>query len=231
MRDHARIRLDIWGDDDFRDLTSLSQWLYLNLVTSPSLTFCGVADWRPGRIAALTAELTGDDVERAAAELEAGWYLVIDRDSEEALIRSFIRHDGLMASPNMAKAMCKAFAGTASRVLRAVIVHELHRLHEEWEPVEGKADGWTVQAVRDVMRNRSMTAEEAFEILPLNPSGNPFANPSGNPSASGSGEGSGNPSVTPAPYSRLRPPSSQPSKVSLVREQRTALDSCEAANA
>lgn len=194
-RDHARIKLNIWADDDFRDLTSLAQWLYLHLVTSPSLTFCGITDWRPSRIAALTAELTGDDVERAAAELEASRYVVIDRDSEEALIRSFIRHDGLMASPNMAKAMCKAFAGTASRVLRAVVVHELHRLYDDCQPTSEKPGGWFVQPLKSVLANRSMTPEEAFSILPPNPSGNPFGNPSG----TASGEGSVSTSVTPAP--------------------------------
>lgn len=195
MRDHARIRLDIWGDDDFRDLTSLGQWLYLALVTSPSLTFCGVTDWRPGRIAALTAELTGDDVERAAVELEAGEYVVIDRDSEEALIRSFIRHDGLMASPNMAKAMCKAYSGTASRVLRAVVVHELRRLRDEDDSLRG----WSVESVRKVLGNRSMTVVEAFESLPPNPFGNPSGNPFGNPSGTSSETTSVNTSVTPAP--------------------------------
>src|SRR5690606_7289371 len=62
-RDHARIRLDIWADDDFGSLTSSAQWLYLHLLSSPTLSFAGVADWRPARIAGRTAELTADDVE------------------------------------------------------------------------------------------------------------------------------------------------------------------------
>ena len=229
-RDHARIKLNIWADDDFRDLTSLAQWLYLHLVTSPSLTFCGITDWRPSRIASLTAELTGNDVERAASELEAGRYVVIDRDSEEALIRSFIRHDGLMASPNMAKAMCKAYAGTASRVLRAVVVHEVTRLRADVKPTKDKAGGWFEEPVRNLLGNRSMTVEEAFAILPPNPSGSPFGTPSVTPSDTTPVEGSVSTSATPAPAPA--PNSlSRKGQVSLVPDQSGRLDDCEQAHA
>jgi hypothetical protein len=41
MRDHARVNLDIWGDDDWRDLTPPAQHLYFTLYTDPELSFCG----------------------------------------------------------------------------------------------------------------------------------------------------------------------------------------------
>lgn len=198
-RDHARIRLDIWADDDFRGLPSMAQWLYMHLLTSPSLTFCGVTDWRPARIGAVTAELTAEDVESAAADLEDGMYVVVDRDSEEVLIRSFIKHDGLMKSPNMAKAMATAHAGTASAVLRAVVVGQLLRLQGN----EPGLKGW--QHIPGLLRKRSMTPEEAIATLPRNPS----VKPSGIPSINPSDDPSGNPSATPFLPSSL-PPNSLP---------------------
>ena len=98
-RDHARIRLDIWADEDWRDLPSLPQWLYLHLLSSPSLSFCGVTDWRPARIAALALDLQASDVEYAASWLEDGRFILADRETEEVLVRSFIKHDGLVKSP------------------------------------------------------------------------------------------------------------------------------------
>lgn len=46
-RDHTRINLDIWGDDEFRDLPVDAQNLYWTLWTSPDRTYCGAHDWRP----------------------------------------------------------------------------------------------------------------------------------------------------------------------------------------
>ena len=171
-RDHARIRIDIWADDDWRDLPSLPQWLYLHLLTSPALNFCGVTDWRPARIAALAAELTGDDVEYAAAWLEAGEFVVIDRASEEVLIRSWVKHDGLVSSPNMTKAMAKAHAAIGSSIIRAVVVDQLERLRQS----QPTLTGW--KHLGDVLRKRSLTVQEAFLKLPPNPSVKGSANPS-----------------------------------------------------
>lgn len=206
-RDHARIRLDIWADDNWRDLTSCGQWLYLHLLTSPNLSFAGVVDWRPARIAAHTAELSGADVEAFAAELEAGEYVIVDRHSEEVLIRSFVKHDGLMKSPNMAKALVKDHAAIGSSVLRAVVVDQLARLRER----QPNLKGWSV--VEPLLGKRSMTPADAFAALPRNPSGNPSTNPStnpsgnpsGDPSADPSGNGSPNPSATPFLPSSLPP--------------------------
>ena len=171
-RDHARIRIDIWADDEWRDLPSLPQWLYLHLLTSPALNFCGVTDWRPARIAALAADLSANDVEYAAAWLEAGEFLVIDRDSEEVLIRSWVKHDGLVASPNMTKAMAKAHAAVGSSILRAVVVDQLERLRIA-QPAQ---PGW--KHLETVLRKRSLTIQEAFLKLPPNPSVKGSANPS-----------------------------------------------------
>lgn len=181
-RDHARIWRDIWGDDDWRDLTSSAQWLYLHLTSTRGLSLCGIADWRPSRIAAHTADLTAADVEQFATELEDGHFAIIDRDTDEALIRSWVKHDGLMKSPNMAKALAKAHDAAGSKVLRAVAVHQLKKL-KEYEP---QLLGWA--NVGNLLRKRSMEVSEAFEILP--------PNPSLNPSGKGSEKGSDNPPIT-----------------------------------
>lgn len=134
-REHAAIRLDIWGDDDWRNLSMAAQHLYLHLLSTPTLSYAGVADWRPARIAGMSAGSTRASVTAAADELEAALFIVRDDETEEVLIRSFLKHDGLLHKPNVAKAMVSAYTKTVSSKLRGVIVHELGKLHEkhpEW---------------------------------------------------------------------------------------------------
>jgi len=199
-RDHARIRVDIWADEDWRDLPSIAQWLYLQLLSSPALSFCGVTDWRPARIAALAAELKAEDVEYAANWLEEGHFIVVDRNTEEALIRSWVRHDGLVASPNMTKAMAKAHAAIGSGILRAVVVDQLERLKIK----QPQLSGW--KNLGDVLRKRSLTVEEALRMLPPNPSANPSPNPSDNGSDERSDNGSEIRVPLRTPFSVLHPP-------------------------
>jgi hypothetical protein len=208
--DYARVVRSIWADDDFRALSHGAQWLYFHLLTSPAINYAGVTDWRPSRIAALTADLTADAVEAYAVELEGNLYVVIDRDSEECLIRSFVRHDGLMASPNMAAALAKAHAATVSKALRGVVVHELKRLHED----EPTLRGWSRQEVKNLLRRVPCDPREAIAQLPKHT----FGMPSGNPSANPSGKGSPTPAPAPAPS----PYSPEPSEFTYSTTERSA---------
>lgn len=204
-RDHARIRLDIWNDDDWRALSSSGQWLYMCLLSQPSLSFAGVADWRPPRLASMTRELTGDDVEAFAAELEQERFILVDRRSEEVLIRSWVKHDGLMASPNMAVALTKDHAEIGSTPLRGVIVDQLQTLRAANPDLKG----WSKPQVQKLLEKRSMTFAEGFDSVLPNPSGNPLSNPlvnpSGRPSGNPLGKGSSNPSATPLLPNSLTP--------------------------
>jgi hypothetical protein len=210
-RDHAQIRLDMWGDDDWRKLSVPAQHLYMLLLTSPSLSFCGVADWRPARIAQLAADWSTDDVLKAAAELSDRLFLVIDDETEEVLIRSFVRHDGLMKMPNMATAMATSHAGIASARLRGVVVHELRKLHEKQPDLAG----W-----------KSKRALAVLERNAIDPSVNPSGNPSVKGSVKGSDDpepkGSPNPSVNPSP-SPTPAPTPAPSTSNEVEKELTTL--------
>ena len=195
-REHARIQTAIWIDDDFLDLTPEAQHLYTVLTTQMKLSFCGVWTWHPGRISQFAKGWTPARVEAAAVELSENLYIVIDETTGEVLVRSFIRNDGLLASPNIAKAMYRAFADVGSRALKAVIVHELKRLHAE-QPL---LKGWDVCG--DLLLKRSV---DPRELPSFTPSGNPSANPSERVPEPFPAE-VGNPS--PAPYSLLPTPNS-----------------------
>lgn len=196
-RDHARVSLEIWGDDDWRDLSPAAQHLYLLILTHPDLSFAGVADWRPGRLRALASGWTREAFDNAAQELARGLYIVVDEDTEEVMIRSFVKHDGLMKQRNMAVAMAKAYAAIASQALRGVLIHELRRLRE----ADPELKGW--EGCLSVMGNRTCDPADY-------PSGYPSVDPSINPSIEGESTPSVNPSPTPAPSPTPITPSPTP---------------------
>lgn len=124
-REIANIRLEMWGDREWRSLTQPAQHLYLYLLSSPSLDYAGVADWRPNRIAALTEGVTPADVIAAGAELQAKAFVYVDDVTEEVFIRSFVKHDGLLKHPRIPVAMAKDFADISSADIQDYFIHEL----------------------------------------------------------------------------------------------------------
>jgi hypothetical protein len=193
-REFAPIKLAIWSDDSFRALSEPAQHLYFKLCTSPSLSHCGVADWRPSRIAALTRGQSADDVRAAGAELVANLYILVDEDTEEVLIRSYLRHDGLMKQPKMATAMATAHAAVASSVLRGVIVHELIRLRQDFPEL----NGWKSDKAAALLSKGSVDPS----TYPLGKGSiKGIGNPNSNPSGEGSVKGSPTPAPAPAPSS------------------------------
>lgn len=130
-REFAKILTTVWDDPQWRALTPLEQWLYLHLVSRSDLSYAGIADWRPKRIRALSSGVGVPDIELAASVLQARGYIVIDEDTEEVLVRSFHRNDGMLSQPNLGTSVAKAWRGVTSLELRGVIVHELCRLQLE----------------------------------------------------------------------------------------------------
>lgn len=130
-RDHARIQVGIWNDPEFRALDRDDQRMYLVLISQPRLTYCGTLDYFPSRLALLAADDTEESVLNAIWRLDKYRFAVIDEETHEILCRSFVRHDGLLKSPNMTRAMCKDRAGVISDKLRESIDQELRRAWKE----------------------------------------------------------------------------------------------------
>lgn len=149
-RKFGQIDVNIWNDDDFLDLTFPAQWLYLHLATREQLSYAGVMDWRPKHIAPKANGLTIGTILDAADELAEHRYLVIDDDTEEVLVRSFVRNDGMLKQRNMGAAVAKAHGAVGSRILQGVIVHELNRLRTE----EPTLAGW--EGLKQTLEGRSV---------------------------------------------------------------------------
>lgn len=170
-REHAKIRLDIWADGEWRDLDVECQHLYLLLLSHPTLSYVGVADWRPGRIAQLAKGLTPEGVRETAARLEALRFILTDDESEEVLIRSFVKHDGLLKQPKMAVSMANAFGATASNPIREVIAFEVQKLRER----DPELAAWRVKQVQTVLDAKGSPIETF--TLPFTPGFTPEVTP------------------------------------------------------
>lgn len=130
-RSHARILTAIWQDDDFVSLSAEAQRMFFVLISQPKLSTCGVLDYMPSRLARTSRDSSADDVERAVAELEHRRFVIVDRDTDELLIRTFIRNDGVCHRWQMVVAVWSAWENVLSRRLRMAIVREAPT--EAWE--------------------------------------------------------------------------------------------------
>lgn len=136
-RDYASVYLTIWNDPDFRGLPADAQWLYFAMLTHPSLSSCGVMEWREARLIKLTADMTVERLRHAAWELGERRLVAVDPDTEEALVRSFVRHDGVLKSPNITKKMVREHATIGSLKLMFLVSREVRRGVEEHPEYRG----------------------------------------------------------------------------------------------
>lgn len=126
-RQYAQIQVAIWSDEDFKSLSPELQHMFFVLISQPRMNLCGVIDFIQSRIARCVHEWTTDDVERLVKGLEAERYVVVDRDTQELLVRTFIRNDGLLKMPNVAQGMASDYGEVMSQKLRDVIESELKK--------------------------------------------------------------------------------------------------------
>lgn len=137
-RDHARITVAIWADPEFRALDREAQRMYLLLLSQARLTYCGALDYMPGRLATLASDEHEGTIRASLGILETQSFIVCDYVTSELLVRTFVRHDGLLGSPNMTKAMLKDRAALLSDTLRAVVDGELRKAYRD----DPKLKGW-----------------------------------------------------------------------------------------
>lgn len=137
-RDHVRMQLAIWDNDDFKALDGASQNAYWTLCTQKRLSYAGVLDYFPSRVATLSSDGTEAKVRAAVRRLEKTRFVVVDKKTHELLIRTYIKHDRVLERTNMGKACARAFGLIVSPTIRDTILTELGRLMAQ----EPNLAGW-----------------------------------------------------------------------------------------
>ena len=101
-REIANIRLSMWADRDWQALSRGAQHLYMYLLSSPSLSYAGVCDWRPNRIVVRSADWSIEELEADRAELEKGHFIYVYVCASRTLFSCpKIKKDSLFWPPNI----------------------------------------------------------------------------------------------------------------------------------
>lgn len=170
---HARFLCRMWDDLDWIALSPRGQWFFMLLYSQAALNRAGVTALTSKRWKRLAS---GPAVEQQIAlamkELEDANFIVVDQDTEELLVRSYMRNDGIAKQPNVLKSACRQAREVLSPRLRAALEAELRRL----EPPAGES----VAA-----KSAAVVLDATIEALAKG-SGNPSPNPSGDPTGNGS---------------------------------------------
>ena len=143
-RQFGRYLVTTHRDPDWASMTTMQHDCYMAIVSSPDLSWAGVVPYFPARYSGLAADLTERKVAKTWDELAALDKLVIDKRTGEVLVRTFLRHDNVLAKPNIVKAFCSAYERIASPVIRDAIAREARRIHDTegagwertWELIE-----------------------------------------------------------------------------------------------
>lgn len=186
-RGHGRILTSIWDDADFLALDEREQRLYLFLISQPNLNHAGLLDLTLRRWSRKARGLTSAELEKLLQSLEAARFIVVDDDTEELLIRSFVRNDGVWKQPKVMGAMVSGALEISSWRLRRALLAEVDRI-----PLNELSDepGARGLSIRQQVADHITTLRNAFGTPPPDPSRRGYETPSATPS--------GTPSDTPA---------------------------------
>ncbi|MER5312729.1 hypothetical protein ABT034_33710 [Streptomyces sp. NPDC002773] len=196
-RGHGRILTSIWEDADFLTLDEREQRLYLFLISQPNLNHAGLLDLTLRRWSRKARGLTSAELEKLLQSLEGARFIVMDEDTEELLIRSFVRNDGVWRMPKVMGAMVSGALEISSKHLQRALLEEMDRIPlDELSGEPTKYRGEDGPSIRAQVAAHIQALRKAFGDLTPDPSGRGSVTPSGTPSATpsdtpreGGGEG------------------------------------------
>lgn len=128
MADYGKLLSRIWSDPEFIALDARPQQVYALLISYSTRNLAGVLPLTLKRWAGSTHDATVDNIAEALKALVANRFVVVDWDSEEVLIRTYIRNDEVYKQPNLMKAARRCAGQTGSAALRWALYDELTRL-------------------------------------------------------------------------------------------------------
>lgn len=129
-RTEARLLFTVW--EGLAELSDTGKLAYFAVMTDPSLTQCGAGPLRPSRWSKkLGWKAEPSKIEEALSEVDEHRKIFVDHDTEEVLIRTFVRRDGVARMPNVLRSALKSAVMIESLRLRKELAVELRVLHDE----------------------------------------------------------------------------------------------------
>ena len=182
-RGHGRILTSIWEDADFLALDQQQQRLYLFLISQPNLNHAGLLDLTLRRWARKAAGLSVAELDKLLTDLERAHFVVVDDDTEELLIRSFVRNDGVWRMPKVMGAMVSGALEISSPKLRQALLAEMDRIPlDELSDEPTKTTRGEGPSIRAQVAEHIETLRRAFRTPEPDPTRRGSVTPSGPPS-------------------------------------------------
>ncbi len=124
-RTEARIKCAVWRNRDFTSLPLEAQGLYWMLLSQPDVSLAGVVPYNHYK----WEHLTKGDVLEALSALEVGGFVMPDPTTGELWIRTFTKHDGVLAGEKTRAGMWSAWHNILSVGIRARFLEHLEDEH------------------------------------------------------------------------------------------------------
>jgi hypothetical protein len=124
-REYGKIMSAIWRDQDFKALASGPQRLYILLLSQADISSCGALGLAINRWASCAPDTDVDRLWHDLRALESANFVVIDRGTDELLVRSFIKWDHGYTNHKRRPAIAAAAASLTSQRIRGLVAATL----------------------------------------------------------------------------------------------------------
>lgn len=155
-RTHAKMKCELLQHEGFPLLDADGQAAWQIIMIQPKLSLVGCVDYMPARWATHTAGMTEARFDAAVWQLEQHGFVVVDEDTHELLVRTFVKHDGVAsANENLRRGVWSAWRAIASKRLRKVAVDNMpDSLFEPWQPKNPAKPGNPVEIPAEALEMR-----------------------------------------------------------------------------
>lgn len=157
-RAHAHIITAIWSDPDWTALDANAQRTYLLLLSQPKLSLVGLLDMLPSRWARLAGDTTPGTIRQALDDLEHAGFVLVDHNTDELVIRTFVRHEATpakVANPRWLAGLWSAWSSVESRMLRDAIAAEIPDAVWESDKTRPPTEAQTTRSAQKLPTERS----------------------------------------------------------------------------
>lgn len=142
MRHYAQLATSIWRPgDEFSQLSVTAQWVYIMLISQPDISAAGVLPLALKRWSARAKDCSPELIMGALRELAEHRFVVFDENTEEVLVRTFVKWDNGYRNSKRRPVILRAAEQVESLVLRRVLAGELARLGLRVDGLDTSDDG------------------------------------------------------------------------------------------
>jgi hypothetical protein len=168
----------IWSDEDWRELTSDAQWAYQMLASHPDRNEAGLLSVTKRKWVRLARGMTSDRLDAALVELDDAGFIVVDEDTEELLVRSYVRSTKVYLHIRMMSNALRRMTEVESDRIRSALGQELVRIPRLAIPVRTERNVRMVEEAIATQQQLDVVASMLCDAPP-DPPGQSAAHPMG----------------------------------------------------